>query len=386
MRAPSAARPAPGGTSPAEPTPKTVFGRIVILAIGVRLVLEAIGLGSVASVGGSPWGRALRLWSSWDAPHYLRIAEIGYRSGTPPPDDPLFIVFFPFFPLAVRAVSVLARDLILSGLLVSMAASVGGAWFLYRLVRLDAPHDDAWRAVLLLFAFPTAYYLAAPYSEALFLFAVLASVYAARTGRWRRAGLAGALATGTRVAGIALVPALLVEARQNAGGRAELGRRLAWVGAAGAGLAVYLGINWTVHGDPLWFLAIQRSHWFQHAIPPWQSIIDAARGLLTGTGNSTRSFILWGRLSGFVFALPFLVIGIRRLRVADAVYGWVAFVLVLSTSWLISLPRYLLAVYPIFIVGACLTRSPVVLRPVLAVSAAAQAFFFWRYASGAWTF
>jgi hypothetical protein len=240
--------------------------------------------------------------------------------------------------------------------------------------------------VLLLFAFPTAYFLATPYSEALFLFAVVGSAYASRTGRWGRAGTAGALATGTRVAGIALVPALAVEAVRTARDRADLTRRAGWVAFAGAGLVLYLGINWLVHGDPLWFLQVQRSHWFQHAVPPWQSIIDGVRGLLDGPDDTTRNLIFWGRTAGFAFALLLLIVGLRRLRVADSVYGWAAFVLVLSTSWLISLPRYLLAIYPIFVVGAWLTRSRAVLWPVVVLGAVAQIFLFWNYAWGRWAY
>ena len=100
----------------------------------------------------------------------------------------------------------------------------------------------------LLFSFPAAYFLAAPFSEALFLFTVLASVYAARTGRWAGAGVAGALATGTRLTGIALGPALLVEIITRKAGVHESVRRLAWISVAATGFLTYLAINQIVHG------------------------------------------------------------------------------------------------------------------------------------------
>lgn len=367
------------------PPLRTVFWRIVWIALGARVVLQILGMASLAADGQAVWSNALGLWNRWDAPHYLRLAEVGYTSGEPPPDDPLFIVFFPFFPLAVRLVALVVRDLVVSGLLVSLAASVGATWFLYRIVRLDHAHTVAWRAVLLLLTFPTAYFLAAPYTEALFLFAVLGSLYAARTARWPLAGAAGALATGTRVAGVALAPALLYEAFAGGGSGLERLRRLAWASTAALGLAVYLTINQVVHGDPFWFLEVQRFHWFQQAVAPWTSILDAVRGLLAGPPEG-HVFILWGRLAGFVVALPLLVLAIRRTRPADALYGWAGLVLLLSASWLISLPRYLLGIYPIFIVGARLTARRRVLLPLLVASTGGQAFLFWRYASGAWTF
>lgn len=368
------------------PTTRTVLVRLVLLNAGVRTVLEAVGLLSLAAHGQPVASNLLDLWNRWDAHHFLRVAEVGYRTGTPPPDDPLYIVFFPFFPLAVRIVSIIARDLVLSGLLVSFVASVGAGFVLHRLVALEHGEDDAWRSVVLLFAFPTAYFLSAPYSEALFLFAVLASVYAARTRRWARAALFGAVATGTRVTGIALAPALAAEALAGSAPARERAKRFLWVGVAGAGLLVYLAINLIVYGDAFWFLDVQRSHWSQMAVPPWRSILDAVGSLLEGTDDPTRRFVYWGRVGGFVFALPLLVLAARRLRLSDALYAWSGFVLILSTSWLLSLPRYLLVLYPLFIVGAQLTRSMRMLVPVVVASSTIQLWLMWRYAVGQWTF
>jgi hypothetical protein len=366
---------------------RSVFWRLVLLCCGIRAVLEIIGLVSLQRDGQPVWSNALDLWRRWDASHYLRLAQVGYRSGHPPPDDPLFIVFFPLFPLAVRTVSVVARDLVLSGLLVSLAASVGAGWFLYRIVELDADGSEAWRAVVLLFSFPTAYYLAAPYTEALFLFAVTASMYSARTGRWARSGMAGALATGTRITGVALLPALLVEAFSGRAEKAERASRLVWVMFAGSGLLLYLAINQIVDGDPLWFLKVQRSNWFQQPVPPWTSVIDGVSALLNDRPtNPVRTQIFAGRTAAVLIALPLLVVGIKRLRAADSVYAWTGFLLILSTSWLISLPRYLLVLYPLFMVGGKITSSKRVFVPLITVAALLQAVLFWRYAAGEWTF
>jgi hypothetical protein len=75
-----------------------------------------------------------------------------------------------------------------------------------------------------------------------------------------------------------------------------------------------------------------------------------------------------------------------RLRTADAIYGWSGFILVCSTSWLISLPRYLLPLYPIFMIEAKLTRSRRVFWPVVVIGALTQAFLFWRHVRGDWAF
>ena len=76
----------------------------------------------------------------------------------------------------------------------------------------------------------------------------------------------------------------------------------------------------------------------------------------------------------------------RGIFVSDNVYAWAGFVLIVSTSWLISLPRYLVALYPIFFIGARATRSRPTLVAVLTVFIAIQVWFFWWYAAGTWTF
>ncbi len=371
-----------------QPSAATLLKRLVVLCAGIRIGLEVISLISLAFHGQPAWTNVLDLWNRWDAPHLLRLAEVGYVQSSPPPntDDPLFIAFFPFFPLTVHAVSLIVLNLVLSGLIVSFAASVGAGYFLFRLVALDTDEATAWRAVLLLFSFPTAYFLAAPYTEALFLFAVLASVYAARTGRWAASGLAGALATGTRITGIALAPALFVEVFARRAGMSEGLRRLVWISLAAAGLLIYLTINLILHGDPLYFLEVQRTHWSNQVAPPWEPVQVAIESLIAGGNDFTFIFIFVGRIAGVIIALPLLLLAVRRLRLPDLLYGWTGFILILSSSWLISFPRYLLVLYPLFIVGARLIRSPRVLFPFVLASAALQGWLMWRYGVGQWTF
>jgi hypothetical protein len=365
-----------------------LLGRLILICAGIRVGLEAVGLVSLAFHHIPVWTNVLDLWNRWDVHSYLRLAEVGYVQSSPPPNaaDPLYIVFLPFFPLAVCLVSLVVQNLLLSGLLVSFAASVAASYFLFRLVALDADEAAAWRAVILLFSFPAAYFLAAPFSEALFLFAVLASVYAARTGHWAATGVAGALATGTRVTGIALAPALLVEVFARRAGVCESVRRLAWISLAAAGLLTYLAINQIVHGDPLYFLEAQRNNWGQHLVPPWEPVQVAIEKLLAGRNDFTFTFIYAGRIAGVLVALPLLVLAVWRLRLADVLYGWTGFLLMVSASWLISLPRYLLVLYPLFVIGARFTRSRRVFVPVVLAGAALQGWLMWLYTAGLWTF
>ncbi|MFQ6019690.1 MAG: mannosyltransferase family protein, partial [Dehalococcoidia bacterium] len=169
---------------------------VLTFALAVRVGLFIVGYTAVRLVDDS--GARLGdlffdIWNRWDAPHYLRIAEVGYRDVG---EDRLFLVFFPLYPLTVRAFHLVIPHYVVAGVAVSLAAAVVAGVLRYSLARLDS--DDAGepgRAVWYFFLFPTAYFLAAPYAEALFLTFVLASFLAARKGRWGWAAVAGTLAT-----------------------------------------------------------------------------------------------------------------------------------------------------------------------------------------------
>lgn len=364
--------------------PPSVILAIVALVLIPRLLLFVTGLTAAAgSSDADPADLAGAMWLHWDPGHYLRIADVGYRSSG---EDALYIVFFPLFPLLVAAAGFVVRNLVVASLLVTTVASLAAGWLLYRLVGLDRPDEDARGAVVLLFAFPTAYALFAPYSESVFLAAVLASIYAARTGRWWLAGLAGLAATATRVVGLALVPALLVEAFVAQRGRGTVARKLGAIALVPLGFLSYLAVNAVVHGDPLHFLQVQDEHWFQHAVPPWVPVTDAVEAI-RGTELTLESFLVHpARLLAIAFALVVLAFGWRSLRATDRVFSAATMLMVLSASWLISLPRYLLAVYPLFTTMGALGRRRGVLWTVAALGFGLQLFLFARFARGMWAF
>jgi hypothetical protein len=357
---------------------------IAALVLVPRAALLVVGLAAALGSAGGDWGAAWSgMWSHWDPGHYLRLADVGYRASG---EDALFIVFFPLFPLLVAAAGLVVRDLVVAALLVTTASSVAAGWLLYRLVRLDRPEPVARGAVVLLFAFPTAYALFAPFSEPVFLACVLASVYSARTGRWWWAGLLGLAAAATRMVGLALVPALLVEAFVMQRSGAGTYRKLAAIALVPLGFLSYLGVNAAVHGDPLHFLEVQDEHWFQHAVPPWVPVTDsleAVRGMDVTVDNL---LVHPARLAGIAFALVVLGLGWRRLRWTDRTFAAATMLMVLTASWLISMPRYLLAIYPLFTTMGGAGRRAWLLWPAAAAGFALQLFLFARFARGMWAF
>ena len=138
-------------------------------------------------------------WNQWDACNYEQIAAIGYGHSA------VSVAFFPLFPLVMRAAAIgLGSSLMVAGLLVSGAAYVTAMFGLHRLVAHDFDVATARRTVLFLSVFPTAFYLFAPFTEALFLALAVWALYAAQRGFWGWALAAALLASLTRAQGVLL--------------------------------------------------------------------------------------------------------------------------------------------------------------------------------------
>lgn len=344
----------------------------------------------------------LRIWNRWDAPHYLDLVVFGYRAtdagnligphgyrSVYPGDLPLYIVFYPLFPWLATIVNFLLNDPLASAFVVTTLASLFVAPLLYRLVRHDEEPAVAMRAAWFLLIFPTAYFLHIGYTEALFMALVLGSFLAARTERWWLAGLLGGLAALTRVNGLVLIPALAAEALTQWLHRPQEERRLRveWlaIGLVGVGFAGYLALNQAIYGDALTFLRIQHEHWYKSLDWPWNGI----SGTLGWLSSSQPDNVL---MQGWM-ELTFMFIGLvatlhAALRFRLSWFAWMAgnWLLFVSTSFVMSVPRYALTLFPLYVSLALLSSRRPALALISAVSISALVYFTGRFATGAWAF
>src|ERR1700761_7096449 len=112
----------------------------------------------------------------WDSIHYLAIAQRGYAR----PGD---AVFFPLYPLLIRALGFVVGSDPLAGVLISAACLAVAMTLLHRLTELELGRPAADATVLLLAFAPMSFFFTAVYTESLFLALSLGCVYAARRER-----------------------------------------------------------------------------------------------------------------------------------------------------------------------------------------------------------
>src|SRR5204862_3506028 len=123
--------------------------------------------------------------------------------------------------------------------------------------------------------YPLAFVFTAVYSDAVFLLFATASFYAAQRGRGLTAGVAGALAVGTRLLGLALLPALVILLwRRRVRGLAPLVLLPAALGLYALYLHQHLG-------DALAWQHAEQGFWQRHT---------SGLGPITGTWDVLRSF------------------------------------------------------------------------------------------------
>jgi hypothetical protein len=277
---------------------------------------------------------------AWDGGWYRDIAAHGYRGA-----GRESLRFFPLYPLLSRA---------FTPLVVANVSALLYAEGLVRLARADWP-EVAGRAAWLGLVNPASYVLVLAYAEATAAALAVWCVYALRRRRWWLAAVLALLAGLARPIGPLLALPALVEAwpGRRAAWRSlrarELAARLAAVGAAPLGTALYLAWCKAAYGDALLPFRVQQEGDLRGGLVanPLRALGTAWRAAVDGGPVVTALHLLWVPL-----AVAGLVLVARRLPVSYAAYTAAVLVLAVGTPRLASFERYALAAFPLVLVAA----------------------------------
>lgn len=333
-----------GRLSPAWRWSVFVFlaSRVVVAAGVLTRALLVPHLGTVSAV-------AYR----WDGWWYLDIARRWYSSSLRPPVPGFHHrfsdwAFFPAFPALLRGVHLVTRmPLPATGIVVSLVAGLLAVRAMYALGEHYGGRDVGRGAALLVAVWPASMVFGLPYSEGLYVAATAAALLALMRQRWVVAGLCGAVASGTRATGIAVIAAAAVAA-VTAAVRERNPRPLVAPVLTAFGLVAFLAYGWAQTGDVLvWRHA--ENLWAQQFDMGYPMYVGWAHTLLHGGSALPAVLLQWfGMLAVLAFAAAAWVRR-RSLSVPLAVYGLVALVLLLGYSAVGTRPRMVLGVIPGFI-------------------------------------
>lgn len=331
---------------------------------------------------------------------YTNIVTRGYSIGNIERGEQGNVAFFPVYPLLVRMAMGLTGNPFVAGILVSNVAFLVTLGYLYTLTRLEFDDEAAARAVFYLAAAPTAIFFSAMYTESVYLAFVTATFCYARQAKWDSAALAGALATATRNTGILLVAVVLLEAMQHNGfrllparwtyadwqahWRPQLAAALrSWRGMFAAvvvslGLILYMAYLANTFGDPLAFIHVQATWGRQAPSPnPVRLVSHIVNGLAVGprvwAGQINVGDLL--NLLATLGFLPLVIAAALKMRPSYAVYTVLTFLIPMSTGSLGSMTRYILMLFPCFMLLGQWGRRVWIDRFVLTIALPLMAYF-----------
>lgn len=346
-----------------------LFLKIILLVVFSRLVLFLIGYMAIVIFHEESSGflRAMEwMWNKWDAGHLLDIAKHGYVADG---EMRFFIVFFPFYPLMVRLATFLTRNYVWAGFLVSHFSLVISCYYLFKLVELEQDTKTAWRAVKFLLIFPQSFFLNIVYTDSLFLATSLLCFYHLRRGRWLWAGFFGCLASFTRNFGILLlVPAFMEYVNQQRViqklkvkqyqvlVRDFFSKEGYGILLIAIGLVMYLTINKVVAGDWFAFLKYQSKHWHNNFGFFGENIKNYVQNSFSWKPSQRVS--LWiPEVFGIFMVIGLIFYGFGKLRLSYIAYMLVYIFVCASSTWLISGFRYIVSLFPIYVLLAHALRN-----------------------------
>jgi Mannosyltransferase (PIG-V) len=337
-----------------------------ILVAVTRVIFFAVAYAAAMylSPGQGPVGEGfLQMWSRWDANHFVIVAEHGWSGPIAEPARPA--AFFPLYPLCMRAFMALGLPPIAAGLIVSTVATYIACVFLMKLADAELGEGNGRRAALYLLLFPTAVFLAAPYSESLFLAGAIPAFYLARQRRWLMASVPTAVAMGARAAGMFLLAGLVFEyVRQGFEDHKWGGRRLrdaaTCLGVGALPIVAYGLFLQAERGNAFQFFIDQKEGWGRDfPTAPWRAFM-ATWNTRKGLDYPTNWIFAWRiEILAAGAGLVLTIWALLKKEWGYAAYMGTFITTLMMSTWYFSIPRMLLSFFPavLFLASSVRNRS-----------------------------
>jgi len=334
-------------------------------------------------------------WVRWDSFWYESIVDAHPRF------VPAYLSnanFFPFYSWVSWIVALPLRMFFdpehafyIGALIVSSASFLSGLAAVDRLATRLAGADVSSRTIWLIALFPFSFFFTAVYADALYFCLGAWSLTFAYERRWPLACALAAMASMTRIPGVALFPALALEySRQNDFRVSAFRRAPLLIGILAIGPIVIGGYYYWRYQDPLAFLHARQLGWNRAAgVAGWVRdfgyFFESPIFACTGVADCIREFAPTRALIGasYLLLLPVSIgLTIKSARTLGA--GLTAWTLI---SIAMSLPngfdgvgRFTAVLFPVFISLALLLRHRAVFVAVCLASVPFLLLFFAQFA------
>ena len=297
-------------------------------------------------------------WSNFDGVHYLDIAGNGYTTNAR---------FMPFYPMIIKLISIFLNQNTPYGVgqffiafLMSNLFFLAGLFILYKLVRIDYSKKITYWTIIFLLVFPTSFFFGAIYSESLFLLLIILSFYFARRKNWFLAGAFAGLSSLTRIVGIIMFFALLVEFYLQ---KEKISlKNLLYIAIAPVGTIVYTIYNkfrwgnffyfWQAQGELANGRSVNKIIFFPQTIFRYFKIL---------AGLPTTQYEWWiALLELLTFLLVFFLLFLawkKKVRLSYLIFSLGCFLIPTLSGTFSGLPRYVAPLFPIYLTLAVTNKK-----------------------------
>lgn len=362
-----------------------------VLEFKALLFLWGISQFNFDAYPGETW---YSIWNKWDSIHYQRIAENFYTAVGLNQQDFYFLSHFPpAYPTLIAFVHWLGPSLVISALVISITSAILASCVMFELVLADFNNRHAaFRAVIFMNIFPTAYFTNVPYSDSLYIFLSLTAFYFLRVGnQFNKSAIMMGFAMLTRVVGVTMIPGLLVGLFENIRQHKSSYKILVAMLIPIVSMALYLCLNYVYYDNMLFFLkdSATQSHTVKLGFIPfresvtnfqlfWNSPLERLKDnnfMMTAGWNSF--FVLTAAVVSLFF--------IKKLPLVYSVYTFGYLCFIASMSWGISNTRYVLAIFPLYI-GLGLIQNRIISMTCMGLFLILLFYFSRLYVLGGWAF
>jgi hypothetical protein len=354
----------------------------------------------------------------WDGSWYRLIAVDGYE---PTGGFLAKAAFWPLYPWLMRLgseVTGLSPESI--GYIISNIAFFLALVLLYVLITTDFDGRVARRTMWSTALFPTAFFFTAVYTESLFLLLTVGCLLAARRGNWWLAGTIGLLAALTRSAGVMLLAPMGILFLQQYG--SDIRRWFPSILPAALPALGPILYGWHLTTSNMEFLdwIDVQWQWNRFQATPWKTLECATMGCFGDVPNQglrEARGVSWNWVAQILDSPTWATITSFEFRDAFATGDWLelvvtigAFIIVIlgigriplyyfalvlpplfvplltpsSVHPLMSMPRFVLPMFPLFVIIALLVRNRSMGIALAAVSAVLMAIFSMQFATWYW--
>ncbi len=310
----------------------------------------------------------LSAWAGFDGVHYLTIINKGYF-GTG-----LIQAFFPLFPLLVKYANVINNP-VATGLIISNVLAFASLISFYQIAKIFNP-QKIWLSLIIFLAFPTSFFLGALYTESLFLILILQTFLATHYKKWWLAAVLAGLAGATKVVGIFAVVTVVSEFLFEKNTIWQLNKQkifsafkkipshwknlLAILLVGSLGLLSYMTYLQLRYQDALYFLHVQSEFGGgrQESLVTYPQVVwRYVKILLTARPFDFKYFAYVQEAVAGTLVLISIFLASKKISFGWLIFCLGAFFVPTLTGTFSSLPRYILIIWPIYLVLANLINQ-----------------------------